>query len=215
MAATQTGLKVLGYASRTSMELSAAALTEAGMSKGNAICIFGYLERTGKAMSCAVASGEMAAEQKETAGFREAAFWGIWDGSSAVKVTWTGSESTGCNLIVQGWKDMDPATPMDATAVWATYAATKTPTAASITTVTANAVQGILAIASSAATLNKAPEGFTLSGSFNAYRTREAAGATGTTSLELTASASGVTLTYAIRPEAAAPRRLTLLGAGR
>jgi hypothetical protein len=213
MAASEVAVKVLGYAARTSMELSAASLGEAGMAKGHLLCIFGFLERTGKAMSCAVASGEIAAEQKETAGAREASFQVIWDGTSNVKVTWAESASTGCNLIVQGWSGTDGTTPIDATGVWATYAATKTPTAASITTVTDDAVEGILAIAVSAAVLAKAPEGFTLSGSYNLRRIRETAGATGTTALEMTESASGFVLTYAIR--SGPPRELSLLGIGR
>lgn len=198
-AAVEVGLKSLGYASRTSMEVTAKQLGEAGFAAGQLLCVHAFLERTGKKMSCAAATAEIAA-QKENGGARNAAFWLIWNGSSAVKVTWEGSASTGCNLEISAWKDEDGTTPIDVTGVWATFTATKTPTASSVTTATKNAVEVICVVPTTAAVLNAVPEGFSGSGNYLLHRTRKKAGETGTTPLELTASATGVVLTFAIRP---------------
>lgn len=212
------GSALLEFASRTALEVSKATLESKGAKAGDLLLLYPWLEATGKTFSfsptaTAVKSGEA---QKEASGFTQGAAYVVWDGTSAIKVTWTGGASTGCVLAVDAFRNFDPSTPIDVAGAWTTFSSTKTPTAGSVTTATDHALQAIMEVNSAGSLLNKVPAGFTRRTNYSPTtltQERAEAGSTGTTGLELVSSTSGVMLTFAIRGKevAAAPSGLAMV----
>lgn len=191
------------------MEITKANLEAKGAVAGDLVLICPYAEST-EPLACSVSGGgQVPGSQKEEYAFRTTAFWRIWDGSTAYKVTWGGGSVTS-SLSFAVFRSADPSVPIDAQGVYTSVAGAggKAFTATGVTTATDHSMQVIMETNSMTTSPNqnpnKTPTGFTLATNGSpalVYRTKETAGATGTTEFELVGTPGGgtIALNFAVR----------------
>ena len=188
--------KLAEFASGTSRELEKPTGTE-----GDTLLCYGYSEKPTKAQAISGATEALNSEVKSA--YRFGIFWIPWSSApTKVKLTWSGSESTGNAFALETWRGVDLTTPIDVKGTLGTPANGSSFTAAEITTVTAKAMQIICAANNSGA--SPKATGFTVRTNYSPgtlSRERAEAGATGTTKVELSFSAvNPAYLNFALRP---------------
>lgn len=201
------------YAARTSIEGEKPGTP----TLGRALLVVSYVEASAKVQSISPAAKE-STQAASGASFRI----GVWivedDGTPGkIKVTWEGSESKGCVLLIVPLEGVDMTHPFDVLGTITNAGTVSSVEPASVTTVTAAAMQFIMEVNGTGSNLKETPSGFTLDKNGSpalVHREKATAGETGKTKLELTGSSSNTTtLNLAIRPkaEAAANPKMAML----
>lgn len=187
MAIGRIGASTLSYAARTSISFA----KPAGSEKGDLLLVSALLEtETSPALALSGAAGTIWPARHGSSWWYLGTWWAIHDGTANPLVLTWGGTSFGCSGNVEVWRGVDPALPIEATAALV-LAATQTPTAPTVTTLTANAVELIYNFNGLGFQLAETPAGYTLGTNgaedipSSAYRTRAEPGATGTTALKV------------------------------